>query len=460
MIKKFIREKVNEFGWDFLDPEVIATSIHAILLLLFCFIVYVVARKVVLNLVHKLAVRTKTHWDDRLMETHFFRRIVLLIPLFILRASVNIILKEYDASIPYVEKVFEILIGIAVVRIIISFINALHAILNEAESMRDKPLQSYFQLVKIIIYLIFGILFFSIITGKTPMFFLTAMGAMSAIVLLIFKDTILGFIGSIQLATNDMVRVGDWISMEKYGADGNVFEINLASIKVRNWDLTITTIPTYALVSDSFKNWRGMQESEGRRMKRAIHIKIGSIHFANEEELEKFKKIKLIRSYIEERSAEIQKYNQENDFDSSENLNGRSLTNVGIFRKYVALYLENHPKVNKDLTYMVRHLEPNEKGLPIEVYAFSKEQEWVVYEGVMADIFDHLLAIIPKFDLEIFQAPTSTDFRKLSDFGEISKEEQAKIREETKNPGEKEDTASNPKDEKEAQKKKDKHQDL
>jgi miniconductance mechanosensitive channel len=202
--------------------------------------------------------------------------------------------------------------------------------------------------------------------------------------------------------------------MDKYGADGNVTEINLAAIKVRNWDLTITTIPTYALISDSFKNWRGMQESECRRIKRAVHIKISSIHFTDKGELEKFKKIKLIKEYIVHMQDEIDSYNKKHDFDDSEKLNGRSLTNIGIFRKYVELYLQKHPELNLDLTCMVRQLEPNEKGLPIEIYAFSARKEWEVYEGIMSDIFDHLLAIIPKFDLEVFQSPTSTDFQKLA----------------------------------------------
>lgn len=414
MIRGFIKEKIDAWGLDFMDPGLLATSIHAIVLLLICLLVYWAARNIVLRNVNRLAAKTKTHWDDKLVEAHFFRRVVLLIPLIILRLSINTIMQEYNTSIPYFNTGFEILIIIATARILIAFINALHAILSEMPSLKDKPLQSYSQLLKILVYITIGILIFSILTGRTPMFFITAMGAMSAIVLLIFKDTILGFISSIQLATNDMVRVGDWISMDKYGADGNVIEINLAAIKVRNWDLTITTIPTYALVSDSFKNWRGMQESEGRRIKRALHVKIDSIVFCNEEMKQRFKSMRLLKNYIEKKEKELDKFNAKLGIEGSKEVNGRSLTNIGVFRKYVELYLHENPNISKELTCMVRHLEPNEKGLPVEIYAFSKDKEWENYEAIMADIFDHLLAIIPQFDLEIFQNPSGKDFKSFS----------------------------------------------
>lgn len=411
MVKNYIKEQIEHLQLDFMDAELLATSIHALVLLITCILVYWIARNLVLRAVHKIASKTKTHWDDKLVEAHFFRRAVLLIPLIIIRLSVNTILQEYNTSIPHFHMAFEILIIIAVARILIAFINALQNILQETPNLKDKPLQSYSQLLKIIVYITIGILIFSILTGRTPMFFLTAMGAMSAIVLLIFKDTILGFIGSIQLATNDMVRVGDWISMDKYGADGNVIEINLAAIKVRNWDLTITTIPTYALVSDSFKNWRGMQESEGRRIKRAVHIKTDSISFCNTEMKERFRKMRLLTDYINTMEHELEDFNEKLGLKDSKEVNGRSLTNIGVFRKYVELYLDENPMINKELTCMVRQLEPNEKGLPIEIYAFSKDKTWENYEAIMADIFDHLLAVIPQFDLEVFQNPSGKDFR-------------------------------------------------
>lgn len=382
---------------------------YLVLVLLFCFAIYWLSQKVLINIIHKFSVKSKTTFDDKLIETNFFEKISVVVPLFILYNSITDIFIERVEIHSYVLKFIEILLIVNFGAVLFALINALQKMLWEKPQFKDKPLNSYAQLLKIIIYLVLGITLFSILTGKTPLFFLTAMGAMSAIVLLIFKDTILGFVGSIQLATNDMVRIGDWITMEKYGADGNVEEINLATIKVQNFDLTITTIPTYSLISDSFKNWRGMEESDGRRIKRAINIKISSVHFIDQKALQRFKEIKLLQSYLEEKEKELSVYNEKHHLSPNE-INERRLTNVGVFRKYVEIYLKNHYLLNTNLTCMVRQLPPTEKGLPIEVYAFSKNKEWVKYENVMSDIFDHLLAVIPSFGLEVFQSPTGSDF--------------------------------------------------
>lgn len=397
-----------------MDLDLLAVIIHAVVLIIICLLVYWLTRKIILDRIHKLAKKSKSQWDDKLMDAHFFKRVILLLPLLIIRYSVDAVLADYDASIPLITKLFELIIALAAMRIVIAFINAFQEIMASSEAYKDKPIQSYAQIMKIAVWIFFGITAFSVITGKTPMFFLTAMGAMSAIILLIFRDTLLGFIGSIQLASNDMVRIGDWVTMEKYGADGTVIEINLATIKVRNFDLTITTIPTYSFISDSFKNWRGMEESEGRRIKRALNIKVGSIQFCSAEQIEKFSSMRLLKDYITEKQKEIQEHNKKHGLDpNSSKINGRSLTNVGVFRKYVEFYLKNHNMVNTDLTCMVRQLAPGPEGLPIEVYAFSKDKAWVNYEGIMADIFDHLMAILPQFDLEAFQSPTGTDFQQI-----------------------------------------------
>src|SRR5690606_19939223 len=259
-------------------------------------------------------------------------------------------------------------------------------------------------------------------TGKSPWAFLTAMGAASAVLMLVFKDTILGFVASIQVSTNDMVRVGDWIEMPKYGADGDVIEINLNTVKVQNWDKTITTIPTYYLITDSFKNWRGMQAAGGRRIKRAINIKISSIHYLKREEIDELKKIKLLVSYINQRQAEIDKYNEENFPDRSMPINGRNMTNIGMFRQYINLYVQNNPKIRQDMSILIRQLAPTEHGIPIELYMFTADIRWSVYEDIMSDICDHLLAAIKYFNLEVFEAPASDDIRYLkSDLNEFEK---------------------------------------
>ncbi len=408
-MKKIIVELLNKANLAYTENDALVTLIHLVLIVAFSFIVYWVTKTIILNKVHRFAERTHTKWDDLLVQERFFKKLSGLLPITIVLYSINSILNNYKGMIPVLNSILEAVLAIAFMRVIVSFLNAFHKMLETKPRYKDKPLQSYFQLAKIIVYTFFGIIIFSVLTGKTPMFFLTAMGAMSAILLLIFKDTILGFIGSIQLAANDMVRIGDWITMSKYGADGTVIEINLATIKVRNFDLTITTIPTYSMISDSFKNWRGMEESKGRRIKRALNVKISTVRFCDNQLLEELKNIKLLKPYIEEKQQEIEQYNKERNLDNSKAPNGRSLTNLGVFRKYVELYLQENPNISKELTCMVRQLAPSEKGLPIEVYAFSTRKEWVIYEAIIADIFDHLLSVVPAFELEVFQYPTGTD---------------------------------------------------
>lgn len=267
------------------------------------------------------------------------------------------------------------------------------------------------QVVLLVLYLIAGILIFSQLTGRSALAFLTAMGAASAVLMLIFKDTILGFVASIQISANDMVRVGDWITMAKYGADGDVEEINLTTVKVVNFDKTITTIPTYALIADSFQNWRGMQNSGGRRIKRSILVKINSIRHLGSEELDALRRIQLLRPYIDERRAEIERYNNEHRVDEGLLINGRHLTNIGLYRKYIELYIQAHPGIHPGMTRMVRQLAPNEHGLPLEIYCFTNDTRWLVFEGIMADIFDHLLAVNEYFHLEVFESPAADDLR-------------------------------------------------
>src|SRR5690606_24553748 len=285
------------------------------------------------------------------------------------------------------------------------------AFLIASPVFKNKPIASYFQLTRIIIYIAAGILVLSVLLGRSPVYFLGAFGAMTAILLLIFKDTILGLVASVQISTNDMIRVGDWVEMPKYNADGDVIAINLNTVKIKNWDKTITTVPTYYFISDSFKNWRGMQESGGRRIKRAIYINQSSVKFVDIALREKFKTFHLIKDFVNKRQVEIEQFNKEMGIDNNVLINGRRMTNIGVFRFYVEAYLKNHTAIRQDMSLMVRQLTPTEFGLPIEVYCFTNTIAWVAYEAIQSDIFDHLLAAARHFDLAVFQSPRGSDMR-------------------------------------------------
>ena len=361
----------------------------------------------------KLIKKTKNIWDDALVENKVFITLSHIAPAIVIYLTTPYIFEDFAGAIPYILRLVNAYISTVLIIVIINFLNTIKYYFENAKLFKNNPLDSYFQLAKITIYIIGGIIILSFLLNKSPLYFFSALGAMTVVLLLIFKDTIMGFVASIQLSVNDMVQIGDWVSMPKYGADGDIIEMNLTTIKIQNWDKTITTIPTHAFISDSFKNWRGMSESGGRRIKRSLNIKISSIKFCTQEMLELFKKFQLIKDYIEEKINEIEEYNKENKIDKSYLINGRHLTNIGIFRAYAEAYVKNNPDVNLNMTCMVRQLLPTEKGLPIEIYTFSNRQEWVTYEGIMSDMFDHLIAAVSEFELEVFQNPTGTDFRRL-----------------------------------------------
>lgn len=375
------------------------------------FIVWIVSRFILIQVMHAIAGKSKTEWDDHLMHNKVFKGLALLVPLMFMEYFLSIIFFNYPELLSPFVKFSKVLIILAIIVIVNRIFNAIRDIMLDIESLKDKPIQSYTQILKIIFSGILIIVMFSVVTGKSPIFFLTSLGAISAILLLIFRDTILGFVGSIQLAANDMIRIGDWITMEKYGADGDVEEINLATVKVRNFDRTITTIPTYSFISDSFRNWRGMQESNGRRIKRAMKIQVSSVRFASPELIQDLKKIAILEDFIITRQTEIQKYNEEHGFIGEKAINGRKQTNLGLFRKYVHYYLARNEEINKEMTLMVRQLEPTEHGVPLEIYCFSMSKEWEIYEGVVADIFDHLFAVLEMFELAAFERPTGKDLK-------------------------------------------------
>jgi len=402
-------------GLGFEETSTMYLKLLILLFILFIlsYVTNLIVKKILIRYIRLVIKKTKTIWDDALVEKKVFITLSHIAPAIVIYLTTPYIFEDFSGAIPYILRLVNAYISTVLIIVIINFLNTLKYYFESTKLFKDNPLYSYFQLVKIAIYIIGGIIILSFLLNKSPLYFFSALGAMTVVLLLIFKDTIMGFVASIQLSANDMIQIGDWVSMPKYGADGDVVEMNLTTIKVQNWDKTITTIPTYAFISESFKNWRGMSESGGRRIKRSLNIKISSIKFCTLEMLERFKKFQLIKDYIEEKNNKIEEYNKENKIDKTYLINGRHLTNIGIFRVYAEAYVKNNPDINLNMTCMIRQLLPTEKGLPIEIYTFSNRQEWVTYEGIMSDMFDHLIAAVPEFELEVFQNPTGTDFRRL-----------------------------------------------
>lgn len=367
------------------------------------FLIDFVIRKIIRSIFSKIADRTKTDFDDLMINHKVPRNIAHIVPVVLIYNIIpNIFYEHLDLKL-FLEKLILVSVVVSIVWAIRSIFKSIKIFFKSIERLRDKPIDSYIQVLMIFVWLtgVFGIL--AIVTGISFWEFMAGIGTVSAVIILVFKDTILGFVASIQVSVNDMVRIGDWITFEKYGADGDVIEINLATVKVRNFDHTITTIPTYALISDSFKNWRGMTESKGRRIKRSLNIRISSIRYLNDSDIQNMSKIDLIKKYIENKSEEIIDYNKTSFADKSLLINGRNLTNIGVFRKYIECFVENHSAINNDLMIMARQLEPGENGLPIQIYAFSNDKRWQNFEYIIADIFDHLIASAPSFDLEIHE---------------------------------------------------------
>ena len=356
-----------------------------------------------------LVAQTHTSWDDILLKQGALQRSSYLAPSVI----IYIFAQHFGALTVAVEKCALIAIVIITVRLLDEILNGLVDIYQVSELSKDQPIRGYAQVVKITAYLVSAIFIVAILLNKQPWSLLTGLGAMSAIFLLVFKDSILGFIAAIQIASYNMVRRGDWIEMPKYSTDGEVLDVSLHTVKVQNWDKTISTIPTQAFINESFKNWRGMEESEGRRIKRAISIDMDSIRFCNHDFLAKLSNSIVIGEYIRKKQQEVNDYNSKKGYQQQDDINSRRLTNIGTFRAYVESYLRGHEEINPDMTFLVRQLAPSEKGLPIEIYVFCKDQRWAHYEAIQADIFDHLIAVLPEFHLRVYQNPSAACFDKL-----------------------------------------------
>jgi len=390
---------------------------HVAILTLFILLAWLadfLTRKILVNNFTRYARKTKAQWDDILLDRKVFTRLSHLVPGLVIYFYTTLNLDPYEQLTTLLHNGVYIYIIMVSLLTIDALLNALHDIYLTLPVAKDRPIKGYIQSVKIIFYFIGIILILSILLDRSPKVLLTGLGAVAAVLLLVFRDTILGFVSSIQLSANQMVKPGDWISMPSRNADGIVQEITLNTVKVQNWDKTITTLPTYSLISESFQNWKGMEQAKGRRIARSLYIDLKSVHFCSQDELQKMKNIKLIREYLNQKEKEIEAFNTAQGIEENDRVSRRSLTNVGIFRHYIMTYLGHHPKIQPNqLPYitMVRHLQPTEKGLPLQIYAFSKETSWAKYEELQADIFDHILAVAPEFGIRLFQNPSSEDFR-------------------------------------------------
>lgn len=406
----FLYPIFRKWGLGSSSASYFSLILNIVLLCVLAYVIYVIFRLVLVTIMAVIAQKTKTKFDDLLVTNKTAKYIAHLIPLLFIYKSVPIILDRFEYWEGFFGKLVGIYIIILVLWIIRTIFNALRDYLKLKPRYSDKPIDSFIQVIMIMLWVIGITLIISKLFDIDKKELLTILGAVSAVIILIFRDTILGFVSSVQVSINDMVRIGDWITMDKFGADGDVIEINLATVKVRNFDNTTTTIPTYSLSSDSFQNWRGMLNSDGRRIKRHILIKTSSIRFLEEAELNDLKKIHLISDYIDTRKLEIDEYNSANKIDKSIAINGRNLTNLGLFRKYVTEYLFNYPDLNKDMLMLCRQLQSTSHGVPLEVYAFSHDKRFENYEYIMSDIFDHIIASVRYFDLEIFETATENEF--------------------------------------------------
>ena len=387
--------------------EILNIFLVSILILFSVIVINFISKKIIINFLEKLSKRSKTDFDNFLIANNIQIYLARLVPVFYIYWIIPFWLENFQTVLVYSLLVLKIYFIFLLVSIIRNFLNATKDFFRTFDSLKGKPIESFVQVAMLFVWFTAVVLIFSIITGTQVSTFLTAMGALSAVIMLIFKDTILGFVASIQLSSNDLIRIGDWVTMKKFGADGDVIEINLNSVKIQNFDKTITTIPTYKLISDSFTNWRGMSDSDGRRIKRALLIKGSSIRFIKKEEVSKLKNIKLLSKYIAETETEIENHNFKLEVPLDDAINGRNLTNIGLFRKYIEEYLIANKLINTEMTVMCRQLSPTSQGVPLEIYAFISDKEWKSYENIVSDIFDHLLASLKTFDLELFELPSN-----------------------------------------------------
>ncbi len=405
---------INDWGLSDGLAKWIHVAAFVTLIILVSWIVDRITKQVIVAVIRRVVAKSKNQYDDILLERGVFNRLAHIVPALVVFYMLPTIMIDFPNSVEFLQELVGVYMILMAIMVVVSFLNAVNDIYNRRDDSANVPIKGYIQVLQIIIIIIAIVWALSIVFDFQLKGFFAGLGAFAAVLILVFKDTILGVVASIQISANKMMAIGDWISMPSRNADGTVLDITVNTVKVQNWDKTIATIPTYALVTESFHNWRGMEESGGRRIKRSVNIDMASVKFCTPEMLDKFRKIKLLSSYIDERQKEIHEFNQKHQFDDTVPVNGRRMTNIGTFRKYLEEYLKNNPKIHSGMTFLVRQLQPTEKGIPVEIYVFSNDQAWANYEAIQADIFDHILAILPEFDLRIFQNPTGEDFKSIA----------------------------------------------
>ncbi len=391
--------------------EVLADGVGLLILLLLMLLAHRLTRRLLLRWISTIVERTSWGWDDVLLRCGVFTRLAHIAPALVVTALGPEFFARHATWNHLLKTLVNAYLALIVIMVIDAGLNAAVEFYSKTPHSKRMPLKGFVQGAKLVVFLLGGIFILSIGLGRSPLYLLSGLGALTAVLLLVFRDALLGLVAGIQISVNQMVQIGDWIEMPKYGADGFVTDVTLTTVKVQNWDKTISTVPTYALISDPVKNWRGMQESGGRRIKRSLHLDMQSVKFLDERLMKKMLTFTRLRPYMEEKVSELKDYNERAGEDLSVPVNGRRLTNLGCFRAYVQAYLRAHATIHQNLTLLVRHLQPTDKGLPLEIYAFTSDTRWAVHEGVQADIFDHLLAIVGEFELSVFQSPSGLDVK-------------------------------------------------
>jgi|UniRef100_UPI0040496BD2 miniconductance mechanosensitive channel len=421
----WINDWLTTQGLSVADAAMASTAIGIVLLLILAWLGNFLAKRIILEAVTMVVKYTRFQWDDALLHSGVFTRMSHLAPAMAINAFGDDVLGNSPEVLAGVNAAVNIYLTFILLAVFFAVLDAVQEITEKRKDGGNVPVKGFFQAIKLVGSLLGLILILSTILNKSPIYLLSGLGALTAVLILVFRDAILGFVAGIMISVNNMVRVGDWIEMPKAGADGDVIDVSLTTVKVQNWDKTITTIPTYSLISDSFKNWRGMSDAGGRRIKRALFLDVQTIRFADEELVDRWGKIDLLKDYLKQKREEIEKANKERGTDLKILGNGRRITNVGTFRAYCVAYLKAHPQVHQDMTFLVRQLEPTEHGLPLQIYVFCKDTRWAYYEAIQADILDHLTAVIGEFDLRVFQNPSGRDFQAITGRGPVEKKDKS-----------------------------------